>query len=195
MTEISTERLILRQWRPTDLEPFAELNAHPEVMRHFPAPLSRADSDLLAARARTHIAERGWGLWAVEVRQTAITEAGERGTTGPPGLKAPFIGFVGLAQPRFDAHFMPAVEVGWRLAQPAWGHGYANEAARAATSFGFGELDLAEIVSFTTAGNRRSRRVMERLGMTHDQADDFEHPQILGTPLAPHVLYRLRRAP
>jgi RimJ/RimL family protein N-acetyltransferase len=172
---IRTERLLLRQWRDDDLDPFAELNADPEVMRHFPRTLSRAESDTLAARQRTLIAERGWGLWAVEA---------------PEG----FVGFVGLSEPRFEAHFTPAVEVGWRLARRGWRKGYATEAARAVVDFGFGELGLDEIVSFTFVGNERSRGVMERLGMTHDPAEDFEHPLLpAGDPLRHHVLYRLKR--
>lgn len=174
MTELRTERLLLRQWRNDDLEPFAELNADPEVMRYFPRTLIRAESDTLAERQRTLIAERGWGLWAVEA---------------PEG----FIGFVGLSEPRFEAHFTPAVEVGWRLAQRGWRQGYATEAARAAVAFGFDEVGLDEIVSFTFAGNERSRGVMERLGMTRDEADDFDHPLLpKGDPLRHHVLYRLR---
>ena len=145
-------------------------------MRYFPAPLSREQSDALAERASTVIAERGWRLWAAEVRDDA-----------------PFIGFVGLAEPRFEAHFTPAVEVGWRLAHEQWGKGYATEAAHAAVAFGFDELALEEIVSFTSVINERSRRVMERLGMTHDAADDFDHPLLPPDhPLCPHVLYRIR---
>lgn len=178
MTSLRTERLVLRQWREADLDPFAALNADPEVMRHFPARPTREQSDRLAESQRVFIAQRGWGLWAVEVVGGA-----------------PFIGFIGLAEPRFTAHFTPAVEVGWRLARQHWGNGFATEGARAAVAFGFGELGLDEIVSFTTVGNERSRRVMERLGMTHDSADDFEHPLVpSGHPLRPHVLYRLRRA-
>lgn len=174
MTELRTERLLLRQWRDDDLDAFAALNADPEVMRHFPRTLSRAESDTLASRQRTLIAERGWGLWAVEA---------------PEG----FVGFVGLSEPRFEAHFTPAVEVGWRLARRGWRKGYATEAARSVIAFGFGELGLEEIVSFTYAGNERSRGVMQRLGMTHDPADDFEHPLLPeGDPLRRHVLYRLR---
>jgi RimJ/RimL family protein N-acetyltransferase len=175
---VQTPRLVLRQWRETDLEPFAALNADREVMRYFPAPLTRDQSDALAERERTRIDERGWGLWAVE-----LVESGA------------FIGFVGLADAHFDAHFTPAVEVGWRLARESWGNGYATEGARAAMTFGFDVLGLEEIVSFTTVGNDRSRRVMERLGMTHDAADDFEHPLLPhGHPLRPHVLYRRRMA-
>ena len=172
--ELVTDRLVLRGWRPADRAPFAALNADPEVMRHFPRTQSRAESDTLVAAQRTLIEERGWGLWAVE--------APER-----------FIGFVGLSVPRFEAHFTPAVEVGWRLARHGWGKGYATEAARAAVAFGFSELGLDEIVSFTAVGNDRSRRVMERLEMTWDAAEDFQHPLLeVGDPLRHHVLYRLR---
>jgi RimJ/RimL family protein N-acetyltransferase len=169
LSELKTERLLLRAWRDHDLEPFAALNADREVMRYFPAPLTREESDALAERIRVLMEADGWGLWAVEV------------PGGPP-----FIGFVGLHSPRFEAHFVPAVEVGWRLAREHWGHGYATEAAVAAVSFGFDELALDEIVAMTTPDNVRSRRVMDRLGMTRDPADDFVHP--IGML---HVLYRL----
>jgi ribosomal-protein-alanine N-acetyltransferase len=174
---IRTERLVLRAWRDEDLEPFAALNAHPEVMRFFPARLARAESDALAARIRREMADQGFGLWAVE----------------SPG-EAPFLGFVGLSRPAFDAAFTPCVEIGWRLAWRFWGKGYASEGARAALAHGFGELGLREVVSFTTAANAASRRVMEKLGMTRDPAEDFEHPSLpAGHPLRPHVLYRATR--
>lgn len=174
--DLRTERLLMRRWRDADREPFAALNADPEVMEFFPAPLVREESDALAARIEREFERHGFGLWALELR-----EGGE------------FIGFAGLAVPPFEAHFTPAVEVGWRLARPAWGHGYATEAGRAALAHGFGELGMGEIVSMTTAGNRRSRAVMERLGMTRDPADDFEFPTLPpGDPLRPHVLYRVR---
>jgi RimJ/RimL family protein N-acetyltransferase len=177
VTDLRTERLLLRQWREDDLEPFAALNADAETMRYFPSPLTREQSDAFASNAREAIAREGWGLWAVEV-------------VG----RAPFIGFVGLARPRFEAHFTPAVEVGWRLAREHWGNGYATEAGRAALAFGFDELDLGEIVSFTSVLNGPSWRVMERLGMTHDEREDFDHPLVApGHPLRRHVLYRLRR--
>lgn len=176
MGELRTERLLLRRWRDADLDSFAALNADPEAMRFFPAPLTREESDALAERWRSHLDAEGWGLWAVEV----------------PG-EADFVGCVGLARPGFEAHFTPAVEVGWRLARAHWGNGYATEAARAALSHGFGELGLDEIVSFTSKANEPSARVMERLGMTHDPADDFDHPRLpSGHRLRPHVLYRLR---
>jgi RimJ/RimL family protein N-acetyltransferase len=176
MNALRTPRLVLRQWRPGDFESFAALNADPEVMRFFPAPMTREESDALAQRAERDIAERGWGLWAVEVEGSA-----------------PFIGFVGLAEPSFDAHFTPAVEAGWRLSRDQWGNGYATEAARAAVAFGFDELGLEEIVSFTPVANEPSRGVMERLGMTHEPQDDFDHPSVSDGPLRRHVLYRLRR--
>jgi len=175
---IATPRLRLRAWRDEDLPAFAALNADPRVMEHFPAALDRAESDRMAARIREHLAARGFGLWAVEV----------------PG-EAAFIGFVGLAVPRFEAHFCPCVEIGWRLAAAHWGRGYATEAASAALDHGFGQLGLAEIVAFTVPANLRSRRVMDRLGMRHAPADDFEHPALPEHhPLRPHVLYRLSRA-
>ena len=175
---LRTPRLILRPWRDDDLAPFAALNADPAVMEHLPALLGRAESDALAGRIRSLFEERGLGLWAVEV----------------PGV-APFVGYVGLAPPRFEAHFTPCVEVGWRLARPHWGRGYATEGAAAALDDGFARLGLGAVVSFTVPANRRSRAVMERLGMTHDAADDFDHPAFAPRhPLRRHVLYRLSRA-
>ena len=177
LIELRTERLRLRPWRQDDVEPFAAMNADPEVMRHFPSALSRRESEEVLGRIRAHFAARGFGLWAVEA----------------PGV-ASFIGYVGLTTPRFEAHFTPCVEVGWRLARAHWGHGYATEAARAALDFGFGPMRLEEIVAMTVPANVRSRRVMDRLGMVRSEADDFEHPMLpAGHPLRPHVLYRLRR--
>lgn len=175
--EIRTDRLLLRGWRESDLAPYAALNADPEVTRYLAGPLTREQSDAMVERIMRGFAEHDFGLWAVEVAAT-----GE------------FVGFTGLSVPAFQAHFTPAVEVGWRLARSAWGNGYATEAARAAVAYGFGEAGLGEIVSFTTAANRASRAVMERLGMTCDAADDFDHPRLAADhPLRPHVLYRLRR--
>jgi len=177
--ERRTERLLLRGFRGEDLRPLAELNADPRVMEHFPAPMTLDESAAQLARFRQHWAEHGFGWWAVEV----------------PGV-APFIGWVGLARPRFEAHFTPCVEVGWRLAAAFWNRGYATEGAREALGFGW-ELRsprLEEIVAFTVPGNARSLRVMEKLGMRHDSGDDFEHPRIpAGHPLRPHVLYRIGR--
>jgi RimJ/RimL family protein N-acetyltransferase len=177
MHELSTARLLLRRWTPADREPFAALNDDPEVMRWFPSPLTRAQSDALAERIEADLDRQGWGLWALEARASGR-----------------FIGFTGLARPAFEAPFGPAVEVGWRLARTAWGHGYATEGARAAVAFAFEELALEEVVSFTAAGNARSRAVMERLGMRHDPADDFDHPRVADERLRRHVLYRLHAA-
>jgi RimJ/RimL family protein N-acetyltransferase len=177
MLELETQRLRLRQWRPEDRAPFAALNADAEVMEHFPAPLTRAESDALADRIAQLIERQGWGLWALEERD------GGR-----------FLGFTGLAHPGFDAPFGPAVEIGWRLARDAWGRGYATEAARAAAAFAFEALELEEIVAFTAVPNERSRAVMRRLGMRHDPADDFDHPLVASPRLRRHVLYRLRAA-
>jgi ribosomal-protein-alanine N-acetyltransferase len=175
---LETERLVLRLWREDDLVPFAEMNADPEVMEHFPATLTKQQSDAMVGRIMEGLAEHGFGLWAVEVRET-----GE------------FAGFTGLIWQRFEARFTPAVEVGWRLAREMWGRGYATEAAGAALDHGFGPVGLAEVVSMTAASNVRSQAVMRRLGMTRDLHDDFEHPGVgAGSPLRPHVLYRLRAA-
>lgn len=145
-------------------------------MEHFPAVLSRAQSDDLIEAIEAGFEVNGFGLWALELR-----EGGG------------FIGFAGLAVPGFEAHFTPAVEVGWRLAREAWGKGYATEAGRAALAFGFEEAGLDQVVSFTTVANHRSRAVMERLGMGRDPAGDFDHPSLpAGHPQRPHVLYRLR---
>jgi RimJ/RimL family protein N-acetyltransferase len=168
VTELRTERLLLRQWREEDREPFAALNADPVVMEHFPSTMTREASDAFVDFNIATIAERGWGLWAVEAN-------GE------------FIGFVGLNEP----NFMPGVEVGWRLARDAWGHGYATEAAQASLAYARDKLGLAEVISFTATTNLRSRRVMERLGMKHDPKDDFEHPRVDDLRLRRHVLYRL----
>lgn len=172
--ELSTQRLALRQWRDDDLAPFAALNADPEVMRYFPSSLTRTQSDEFAASISATIERQGWGLWAVQVKSGA-----------------PFIGFVGLGRPRFEAHFTPAVEVGWRLDRAHWGRGYATEAALAALTFAFDRLMLSEVVSFTTTVNDRSRRVMRRLGMSHDPGDDFDHPSHPEWSLRRHVLYRI----
>ena len=173
--DLVTPRLRLRAWTAGDRGPFAALNADPRVMEFFPSVLRPAESDAFADRIARHIDEHGWGLWAVEISGGA-----------------PFAGYIGLATPRFESHFTPAVEIGWRLAREHWGHGYATEGARAALSFGFGTLKLTEIVSFTVPANVRSRRVMERLGMTRDLGDDFDHPGLpVEHPLRRHVLYRI----
>ena len=176
---LSGDRVRLRRWRDEDRAPFAAMNADLRVMEFFPGMLSRAESDALVDRIEAHFGRHGFGLWVVEV----------------PGV-APFVGFTGLSVPRFEATFMPCVEIGWRLAVDHWGKGYATEAARLALGCGFETLGLAEIVSFTAATNLRSRAVMERLGMQRNPMDDFDHPSIQeGHPLRRHVLYRLRSSP
>ena len=166
----------MRAWREEDLAPFAAMNADPIVMEHFPSTLTWQESDALAVRITAQLDTLGYGLWALEV-----TKTGE------------FIGFTGLAVQTFPAHFTPAVEVGWRLKKPAWGHGYATEAALAALDVGW-DAGLDEIVSMTAVTNEPSQRVMQRIGMTHDPADDFDHPNVPdGSPLKRHVLYRIRR--
>ena len=175
---LQTERLQLRPWRDTDFEPFARLNADMRAMEYFSAPLTTDESNEMARRIQSHIEQWGWGFWAVEI----------------PGV-APFAGFVGLSHPRFEAHFTPCTEIGWRLGPEFWGQGYATEGALAALAFGFRELNLGEVVSFTPESHGRSRRVMERIGMTHNPADDFDHPLLpSGSHLRRHVLYRKRRA-
>ena len=175
--EIRTERLLLRRWRPEDREPFALMNADPLVVSFLPGPLAGRDSDALAARIENHFDEHGFGFWAVEV-------------LGGPS----FIGLLGIANVSFEAPFTPAVEIGWRLSPSHWGRGYATEGAQAAMRFGFDGLGLEEIVAFTAAANTRSRAVMERIGMTHVPADDFDHPWLSeGHTLRPHVLYRKAR--
>lgn len=176
MRALETPRLRLRQWRDDDFAPFAALNADPQVMAHFPAPLDRAESDALATRCRALIAAQGWGFWATEIK-----------TTGE------FIGFVGLHRPLAELPFSPCVEIGWRLARPFWQQGYASEAARAAVHFAFNDLALDEVVAFTALGNQRSQAVMTRLGMRRAAAT-FEHPTVpAGHPLREHCLYRLAR--
>jgi RimJ/RimL family protein N-acetyltransferase len=174
---LETARLVLREWRDSDRAPFGQLNADPRVAEFLGGPLDRAASDALVDRIVARWRDDGHGLWAVERREDGA-----------------FIGFVGLAAQTFAATFTPCVEVGWRLAPAAWGHGYASEAARAALRFGFEDLGLDEIVSLTTVTNARSQALMERLGMTRDPEDDFDHPNLAEDhPLRPHVLYRLRR--
>ena len=178
LAPIRTQRLLLREWSDADLVPFGEMNADPAVIEYFPNTLSREQSDAAAARIRQQATERGFGLYAIEVPD-----------------RAPFVGFVGLMAPTFQAHFTPCVEIGWRLARAHWRHGYATEGARAALRVGFEHLGLGEIVSMTVPDNVRSRRVMEKLGMTRDPAGDFDHPRVPeGNPRRRHLLYRLTQA-
>ncbi len=173
--EFRTERLVLRRWRPDDLAPFAEMNGDPEVMKYFPALLTLDETAALIERIEESFRAHGYGLWAVEIKG-----GGQ------------FAGFVGLFPVAEPYPFAPAVEVGWRLGRAYWGQGLATEAARASLGFGFDEAGLNEIVSFTSVINDQSRRVMKRLGMTHNPDEDFNHPWLpVGHPLRPHVLYRI----
>ncbi len=180
MTTLKTERLILRPWREEDLEPFAEMNRDTRVMEYFPALLTKEESDQMGKRMGTRLKERGWGWWAVSI----------------PDI-AEFIGFIGLNsidKETLPVPFTPAVEIGWRIAHPFWGKGYATEGALACLKYGFEELHLKEIVSFTAVLNTRSRHVMEKIGMSHNPKDDFDHPKIpTGNVLKKHVLYRLKK--
>lgn len=172
-----TERLVLRQWLVQDIAVFADMNEDPEVMRYFPGTLTRQQSAAWAENCRHMLEQQGWGLWAVEVRDN-----GE------------FIGFVGLHAPEIDLPFNPCVEIGWRLKRSAWGQGYATEAARACLQFGFEQIGLQEIVSFTSVVNKASSAVMQRLGMSGD-TETFEHPSVpAGHILREHCVYRLSAA-
>lgn len=151
------------------------MNADPRVMEFFPRVIERERSLESARRIRRELEERGYGWWVVEIKD------------GPA-----FAGTIALVEVNFTEHFTPATEIGWRLAYDSWGNGYATEGAKAAIRFGFDRLGLPEIVSMTATANVRSQRVMQRLGMSHDPLDDFDHPRIdPGHPLRRHVLYRL----
>jgi RimJ/RimL family protein N-acetyltransferase len=180
MSDLQTDRLILRRWRPSDRALFAQMNADPRVMEHFPNPLTLAQTDDLIALIQAHFARHNFGPWAAELRSTGA-----------------FIGFIGLNiptfEPPFTPHTNPCVEIGWRLAHAHWGQGFATEGASALLHHAFTVLNLEEVVSFTVPANQRSRRVMEKLGMQHDPTSDFDHPLLPAAhPLRRHVLYRLR---
>ena len=176
LSKITTPRLILRTWHRSDLGPLARMCADPRVMEFFPKLLSPAESYEMFSRITEHFEKHGFGIWAVEI----------------PGVTE-FAGFTGITVPTFDAPFMPCVEIGWRLAAEYWRHGYATEAAQAVLDAAFTQLGLEEIVSFTSPLNVRSIMVMERLGMTRNPADDFNHPRVPAEhPLSRHVLYRIR---
>jgi RimJ/RimL family protein N-acetyltransferase len=170
-----TDRLLLRPWRESDLEPLAEITADPRVMLDLPAPLTRPQSDALVERSGAHFRQHGFGLWAVEV----------------PG-RASFIGLAGLWRCCGQLPVGPCVEIGWRLSPAHWGRGYATEAASALLTFAFEKAGLDEVVGFTVKANQRSRRVMEKLGMRHDPARDFAHPLLPPHhPSRQHLLYRI----
>jgi len=174
---IKGPRICLRQWTDDDLDPFAEMDADPEVMRFLPKVATREESSQFLENCRNYIEKNEWGLWVVEIDDT-------------------FAGITGCRKVSFQAHFTPAIEIGWRLRKEFWGHGYATEAARVAMLHGFLNYDWSEIVSYPTSQNKPSWRVMQRLGMSHDEADDFYHPKIpKGHPLQLHCLYKLKSSP
>jgi RimJ/RimL family protein N-acetyltransferase len=175
--ELRTPRVLLRQWKDSDADAWAAMNADPEVRRFFPSVLSRTEAQGEADRIRAGITQRGWGLWAVEV----------------PGVHA-FAGFVGLNVPGFEAPWMPAVEIGWRLAPATWHSGYATEGAAAALHFAFTQLELPQVVAMSVPTNGPSHRVMDRIGMARDPGADFDHPRVPdGSPLKRHILHRIER--
>lgn len=175
LSELQTARLLMRRWRPEDREPYAALNADPEVMRYFPSTLDRAASDASAERIEEHFDRHGFGLWALQRIDTSE-----------------FIGFTGLSPMPDGVPGSGGYEVGWRLARRAWHQGFATEAARAAVAVAFGMLDMSELWSMTAEVNARSRAVMTRLGMRLQA--HFEHPRVpLGSPVRPHVCYHLPR--
>ncbi len=175
--ELRSQRTLLRQWQDSDLDTWVAMNADAAVRQHFPARLTADEALAEAGRMRSTLARRGWGAWALEI----------------PGV-LPFAGFVGLLVPAWSAHFTPAVEIGWRLPQAAWGQGYASEAAAAAAAFALEMLQLDELVAITIPANEPSRRVMRRIGMVHDEGGDFAHPRLPAEhPMSRHVLYRLHR--
>lgn len=176
--QLETERLILRRWQDSDLEPFSKITADPEVRRYYPSTLSKDETKAAIKRFEEHFEKESFGLWAVELKSN-----GE------------FIGYTGLNRPTIKAHFMPCIEIGWLLSKAHWGHGYAPEAAKKCLEDGFVRIGLDEIVSFTTVSNDKSIRVMEKLQMTRNPKDDYSHPFLPeGHPLKPHVLFRLSKA-
>ena len=177
---IETERLYLRQWQASDFAPFAEMNANPEVMEYFPKLLTTSMSNTIAKKCQTLIEDNGWGFWAVS-RKSGSNKSDD------------FIGMVGLNNVHADMPFAPAVEIAWRLHKDYWGLGYATEAARAALDFAFTELALEDVVAFTAVINKRSQKLMQRIGMT-DTQDNFSHPMLdADHRLVEHVLYKITR--
>ena len=172
---LTTPRLTLRPWRASDRVLFQAINADPRVMGFYPSTLTPQESDALVTRIEQHFAQHGHGPYAVELIETGT-----------------FIGYIGLYTPTFQAHFTPAIEIAWRLSAGHWGQGLATEGARAVLHHAFHTLQLPSLVSFTVPANLRSRRVMVKLGMTHDPSEDFDHPNLPEVhPLRRHVLYRI----
>ena len=179
--ELRTERLVLRQWRDDDLATMAEINADPAVLEFIGAPMSEVETAAFLQRIRSEWDERGFGLFAVELHEGNEDDEGE------------LIGFIGLHRPGFDPPELDRAEIGWRLAQSAWGRGLASEGATAVREWAHGPRGLEEIISFTAVINTRSQRVMEKIGLVRDPSADFDHPSVpVGNPLRPHVLYRGR---
>lgn len=174
MIPIETERLVLRDWREEDLDPFFHLNADPEVMEFFPSVLTRDESDAFATEIRRRVEVNGVGFWAVEEK-----------------VSRRFIGFVGLNTPQIEMPFPSAMEVGWRLVKHAWGRGYATEAAKASLRIAFEDVKVPEVVSFTSILNTRSIAVMERIGL-RNRGRTFVHPSVPPNHrLSEHVLYSI----
>ena len=175
---IETCRLILRGWRDSDIEPWVAMNADPRVMEFFPHLYDRAMAENFAALARADLDRDGFGWWVVEEKNGSL-----------------FVGVISLQAVQFESHFTPANEIGWRFVFDKWGRGYATEGATAALDFAFSRLGWHEVIAMTSALNVRSQRVMERLGMTRNTADDFDHPHIPeGHRLRRHVVFRIRRS-
>lgn len=175
MIKLETDRLILREWLDSDVPTFVKMNQDPKVMEFFQGLLSEEETKSRVEWNLTHFVKHGYGNFAVELKESQE-----------------FIGFVGLSNPPFEAHFTPAVEIGWRISSPHFGKGYATEAARKVLEFAFDELKLEEVLSWTVPSNKASRRVMEKIGMTRDSKDDFHHPKLeKNHPFSWHVLYRI----
>lgn len=172
--ELQTPRLLLRQWRDSDLAEWIAMGSSPAVMRYFPELLSREKAEAMFQRLHERIDKNGWGLWAVEVKN------GD-----------PFIGFIGLAEQDLGLPWMPCIEIGWRLKESAWGQGFATEGAAAALAFGVERFDT--IYSYTSAINMPSRRVMERIGLIERSELAFEHPRVNNPELQSHVVYSTAR--
>ncbi|VVC77260.1 hypothetical protein AQUSIP_25870 [Aquicella siphonis] len=192
MKIIETERLLLRTWEERDIEPMTRIDQDPRVCEFLPGIGSRSATEAAIRRFMQHYHDHGFSLYAVELKSTfSIDPSVHKSTVGTAGNE--FIGYIGLLIPSFEAHFTPAVEIGWRLASRHWGQGYATEGAKAVLKYGFDELGLREIVSFTVPANTRSIRVMEKIGMRRDLSGDFRHPRLsLDHPLSLHLLYRIQ---
>lgn len=175
MFTISTSRLLLRLWKEGDIDAYYQINQNPDVLEFLPGALTRTEVKNFMARQNQQFVERGFALWAAELKETSD-----------------LIGFIGLNYFDYPVHFSPAVEIGWRLSSSFWGKGYATEGARKVIEFGFHQCHLQEIVAFTVPKNIRSQRVMEKIGMVQDMNGDFFHPKLPRKHrLAKHVLYRI----